>query len=353
MKSLKIIFFFLNANCCIALAVGQQTVKGAYPYGFFTPETSLAIGGFGFWMPNFDSTKAQKPSIVQHFITLTAKKQFLFENEWFIYSKNRKWLSTGILDIIKFPELYYGIGNTSKQEDALMLTYNIANFTSKNVYLFRKNWYVGPQVMFYKLWNIEGEDLEKINMSNSKMPEIESFITVGAGAVLIFDSRNHQLNPSKGFYFETQTNLLVNYSSPFGQTLLDMRLYKSTVTNLTFASQFYAHFNQGDVPFRLMPTLGGGRFLRGFYRGRYRDKNMLVLQGEMRYKIYKRFGAALFSGIGQVASSATDFSSRNIHFNYGAGLRYQLKKNDPANLRFDLGFTKEGAGFYILFAESF
>lgn len=346
------IFIFLQAFFC-ATTYGQKSIKGIYPYGFYTPETSVAVGSFGYWMPHFDSSKTQKPSIVQHFITITAKKQFLIENEWFVYSKNKRWLHVGVADAIKFPEQYFGVGNTTNEKDAVMLTYNLINFNSKHLNSFHKNWFWGPHIMFYKLWNVTGEDLEKINMAASKMPEIQDYTSAGVGSVLLFDSRNHQLTPRNGSYFENEINFYLTNKRLFSQQIFDLRYYKSLSAKLIIATQCYLQLNQGDVPFRMLPAIGGGRYLRGYYRGRFRDKNMVVLQGELRYTIYKRIGATAFSGIGQVAPSLESFKTSAFHANYGFGVRYQLKKNDPANLRFDLGFTNEGLGFYLLFAESF
>ena len=42
-----------------------------------------------------------------------------------------------------------------------------------------------------------------------------------------------------------------------------------------------------------------------------------------------------------------------MHSNYGFGFRFQLNKNDPTNIRFDIGLFPEGGGLLIKFREAF
>ncbi|MBK8845049.1 MAG: hypothetical protein IPO27_00260 [Bacteroidetes bacterium] len=134
---------------------------------------------------------------------------------------------------------------------------------------------------------------------------------------------------------------------------VDLRKYITFYNRYTLALQAYGNFNNGTVPFRAMPAIGGARYLRGCYRGRFRDNNLMVIQGETRVHLFQRIGMVAFAGIGQVADKARNFDSQAFRYNYGMGLRYKLNKKENINLRFDMGFTKEGHGLYIVFAEAF
>jgi outer membrane protein assembly factor BamA len=133
---------------------------------------------------------------------------------------------------------------------------------------------------------------------------------------------------------------------------LDARYYK-TINNVIFNSNIYAVHNKGIVPFRLMPSLGGARFLRGYYSGRFRDNNMSLAQIEFRRKLFWKIGVAAFTGAGQVYSDVRDINVNRIHYNYGGGLRFQLSKESEANIRVDYGRTRDSHGVYIVFGECF
>ena len=67
------------------------------------------------------------------------------------------------------------------------------------------------------------------------------------------------------------------------------------------AFQFLGNFNEGDVPVRSMANMGSGSIMRGYYEGRYTDKNMLAFQAEMRQHLIRRLGMVAFAGVGRVA----------------------------------------------------
>lgn len=142
-------------------------------------------------------------------------------------------------------------------------------------------------------------------------------------------------------------------SNEFSSFVLDVRKYATFFKKLVWNAIAYMHLNRGEVPYRMLSTLGGPRFLRGYYNGRFRDKNMVVLQQEFRMPVYKRLGLAAFGGIGSVANTCKDFSRNEMHYNYGLGFRIQINKKENTNLRLDYGITKDSHGFYIVFAEAF
>jgi hypothetical protein len=75
--------------------------------------------------------------------------------------------------------------------------------------------------------------------------------------------------------------------------------YKKIIWNGNF---LFSSFS-GNVPYRMLPTLGGSKYLRGYYKGRFRDKNLILIQQECRMPLYKRLGIAVFGGVGEVAST--------------------------------------------------
>ncbi len=75
-----------------------------------------------------------------------------------------------------------------------------------------------------------------------------------------------------------------------------------------------------DVPFYLLPTLGGSSSLRGYLDYRFRDRDLLLLGAEWRWPILRHVDAALFYDAGTIAPAARALS-RPLRTDYGAGIR--------------------------------
>jgi hypothetical protein len=93
-----------------------------------------------------------------------------------------------------------------------------------------------------------------------------------------------------------------------------------------------------QVPFYLMPSLGGHNTLRGFADYRFHDNDLLVANVESRWALYEHVDAALFFDAGNVAPRAGDLNFD--HKSVGAGLRVHTKK--ATLVRLDLGHSTEG-----------
>lgn len=93
--------------------------------------------------------------------------------------------------------------------------------------------------------------------------------------------------------------------------------------------------------------------MRGYYQGRYRDNNILVLQTEYRMPVWQRFGCVAFGGVGDVSHKMSGFSTNSLKYTYGFGLRFQLNPKENINLRLDFGFGKETFGLYLALGEAF
>jgi outer membrane protein assembly factor BamA len=97
----------------------------------------------------------------------------------------------------------------------------------------------------------------------------------------------------------------------------------------------------GDVPYFLLPSLGGGTSLRGYSSWRYRDRHSVLLQGELRW-IPNRYGLdmALFYDAGTVAATRADLDSSRMKSDVGIGIRLHSLVATP--VRIDLARGSEG-----------
>jgi len=106
-----------------------------------------------------------------------------------------------------------------------------------------------------------------------------------------------------------------------------------------------------EVPFYLMPTLGGTRDLRGYNYARFRDRNLILLNAEYRAEIWMSMDLALFFDAGKVVADKRDLNFSKLSTDYGIGLR--VKTALSTFLRADFAFGGEGFHAAITFDNSF
>ena len=147
-----------------------------------------------------------------------------------------------------------------------------------------------------------------------------------------------------GAYSFTDTRIELQQFIPFWNL--------SRVLALRALAQHADGLGQAQVPFYLMPTLGGARSLRGYDRQRFRDRSLLLLSAEYRYEVNPFLMAAVFYDAGQVAQDWSDFTLKDMRDNYGFGLRFGY--SNAVALRADVAFGGEDSVRLIFgFASSF
>jgi hypothetical protein len=328
---------------------------GILPTAFYTPETRLGVGSlaYSYFKTNSNDTLLRK-SNTQSYISYTLNKQFAFENDYQIWLKSNFIYLSGAADFSKFPEYFYGIGNDTKLSEQLMVSFNLIRLQTKNLVQIKNNLFGGITLNYQNLYN---QDIKLMASDlTTKIHGNMGYNASGFGLIIMYDKRNNPLNPSKGSYMEasyTDYKSIKSNVNMFANFTLDARKYATLYKKLIWNANAYFSYNKGEVPYRMLAELGGARFLRGYYKGRFRDNNAFVVQQEFRLPVYKSFGIAAFGGIGSVANTISQFQTNEIHYNYGVGLRIRVNKKENTNIRLDYGFTKDSHGLYIVFAEAF
>jgi hypothetical protein len=139
---------------------------------------------------------------------------------------------------------------------------------------------------------------------------------------------------------------------------MDTRIFRPVGKNGVLAWQAIGQFYSGNVPFNHLSLLGGDSMMRGYYLGRFRDRNQLATQLEFRMLplplgFSKRIGAAVFAGSGTVFPELSPESITKMVWSAGGGLRFLLFPKKDIYTRFDVAFTREGSGFYLFIGEAF
>lgn len=117
-----------------------------------------------------------------------------------------------------------------------------------------------------------------------------------------------------------------------------------------------------DVPFYLMPTLGGFQLphgavdetigsdgtpatLRGYTNYRFRDRHIVLLQAEYRMPLWGPIDVSVFGDAGKVASTRSDLDLSDLHRNAGAGI--SIMRGPSTAVRLDVAFGGEGTRLFF------
>jgi hypothetical protein len=103
-----------------------------------------------------------------------------------------------------------------------------------------------------------------------------------------------------------------------------------------------------QIPFFMLPSLGGGHNLRGYESYRFRDRDSLLLQAEWRIMVNRFMDTAFFYDTGKVAARTRDLDLDGLTHDYGFGMRV----HSPFSTLFRVDLAKSPEGLMLVFAGS-
>jgi len=348
----KLFILLLFLSAVVLTAEEDERTLLPIPAIFYGPETG--IGGGAALLFTWPGAPQQEANQAGGILFYTQKHQLISElfAESSLGGGDYRLLASGSLR--RYPDSYFGIGpdtQASAEERYTPFEGELeAGFLRRIVPAVS----VGP---FYRLRfsvlqeTVAGEELDSGLITGSDEIRIS-----GIGLRLRYDTREGGFAPRRGSYAEMKSSFFgaaLGSSENFGRLELDARQYLPLFASQVLALQAIGDFSWGTVPFQELPRLGGGMMLRGYLRGRFRDKVYTALQAELRLPLFWRLGAVLFGAAGEVAPSleALDFSEPKLAA--GAGLRLLLNRSQGLNLRLDVALSSEGPAFYIRAMEAF
>lgn len=330
-----------------------------FPTLGYAPETSLEAGlrTFSLYYAKNDTT-VNRLSEITLYTFVTLRGQFGAQLENAVYSDQNTYFLLGRARYQQFPLLYYGIGSDTKPNNPTLVNSGQIQLRQRVLRKIHTNWYGGVEVDYQNIHRVEFEPKDRTGFVAPIGSEGSS--NLGLGLAVVNDSRKNVLNVRKGQFLEV--GVLV-YKKGFGSdfdyqsVVVDGRIYRPLGRpNRIIAAQVAAMSLTGTVPFNNLALLGGEGLMRGYYQGRYRDKNLLAMQTEGRWLPFgfsKRWGGTLFAGLGTVAPSLNTIRLNQFRWAVGGGVRFLFFQRKDVYLRGDLGITREGTGLYFSLGEAF
>jgi hypothetical protein len=103
-----------------------------------------------------------------------------------------------------------------------------------------------------------------------------------------------------------------------------------------------------EIPFFMLPSLGGGHNMRGYESHRFRDRDSLLLQAEWRIMVNRFLDTAFFYDTGKVAARTRDLDLDGLTHDYGFGVRF----HSPFSTLFRVELANSPEGLKLVFAGS-
>lgn len=187
----------------------------------------------------------------------------------------------------------------------------------------------------------------------------DKYFLNGIGGQLAYDTRDIVVNAWRGVYVSLAA---LFYDNVFGSDYdfqeysFDTRFYKTlTRDGNVLAFRFFARSTYGEVPITELSDFSGGKNLRGYHLGHYRDNTTAFLLGEWRYtfrksdKTLSKSGMVVWAGTGSIAPDVGTLTK----WLPNTGVGYRLELQPRMNVCVDFGLGRDTQGVYFNFTEAF
>lgn len=266
------------------------------------------------------------------------------------FTPGDKWRFNYRVSFFSMPTYFWGIGYDTEIHDSNKTKFLQLDSKIRASFEYRlfDNCYAGPALNFnyckaanaddYTLWN--GERL--------------TTFSYGAGFNVLYDNRDCLTAPHRGWFISAEQRFYPRFlfnKYPFSSTNVNISHYFGAWRDAIIAMNLHGFFTYGETPWGMLPFFGGAETMRGYYEGRYRDKNAMDATVELRQHVWRRNSIVVWGGVGCVFPDFKNLQPRKILPNFGVGYRWEFKKN--VNVRFDIGFGKGESGVVFNINEAF
>ncbi len=262
---------------------------------------------------------------------------------------------------------FFGIGNDSRKEDRSNFAHRQPSvwgslgldwgrkLTSRLAFRFETNSVSDGRNSRYPT------SADWTNRSGQALPALESkvdFFTIDLN--LAHFSLIEQENSAGGWeihagaaMFNQMNGDAFNFTKGTLEVKRNIHLFYGRMLALRLATEITRPLKEGEIPFYYLSRLGRRQNLRGYFRGRFQDRDSALFSAEYRYPLIKRpsplpsFEAMLFLDLGKVSPNLFKESLfRNYHTSFGGGLRIYNRTN--LDLQFILARSRDGFRLYLV-----
>jgi hypothetical protein len=326
-------------------------------------EKGLAFSAINasFYLAKTDNTKL---SNISFYPATNFKSYFQFKIFPNLWSGNNKWNIPGKFEISRISQNSYGLGANSSSDSLNVIVFNLfSSYLTVNREVLPDFFIgLGYNLDYYYNINQQWDKSYPSEFWSYGIGTNSSSLSSGVTFNVLFDDRKNSVNPLHGLF----SHLMLRINSPvLGSQYSWKSIYFDTRKYISFSNMrhktlaFWALYwaTWGDVPYLNLPGNAldySGWTGRGYWRARYRGRQMLYGETEYRFDITRN---GLFGGVFFInAESFTEpVSNRFKHVLPAAGLGCRLKFNkySDSNITADIAFGKDSFNYYISLNEAF
>lgn len=339
---------------------------------FSTKETSLGFGALALYSFFLHESPETRPSSLSLRVAYTVRNQTVVAFEPRLFLKDSRYSIQGQYEFRFFPNRFYGLGNQAPDV--------IQDYTERRVrastefqWQLRPDVYLGARYEFDRLEVLRLSDAPTSSTARGLVDYLDSGVVPGAqgetlngsGAALIIDDRDSVFSATRGRLYRAEITAFPEFAgtadTTFAKLRVDLRNYIKTFSpkiafwderrSQVFALHLYGEYVAGDPPFQALPTLGGPRRMRGYFRGRYRDNYYTAGQVEYRAPILWRIDVTAFAAVAHITGPSSTGGEGRLTYATGGGLRALVDVEKRTMVRIDFGIADSG-DVAIIFGRS-
>ncbi|MGZ3873111.1 MAG: polymerase, partial [Mucilaginibacter sp.] len=306
--------------------------------------------------------RGTRVSSIFGYSTITTKGQAKLSLNANYWTPQNKFHYTGVISYYNYPFNFYGIGNNTRLAALDHVSEKRYKFGITGEKLFGDYFYLGYVAGVFKYFYRYDPNLKATINADPAVQDKHGGANIYIGPSFTFDTRNNNTYTTSGMIISSYSNIMhgayANNSYKGGFFNIEYSQFFSLARKLVLGLDIQEQSLTGTrSPFYLLPQLGSDEMMRGYYGGRYRDRNYIAGQAELRYRVDNRFGIVAFAGTGEVFHST--FSTSQLKPDYGGGVRYFFDVEKGLAIRLDYGVgqkpagEKRESGFYIALGQSF
>jgi hypothetical protein len=320
----------------------------------YSPETHVGLGLlFAQFFRLGAAPKSSRASSIALLALMTSRQQSIFELIPEVYWDRENYALVGKAEYQRYPDSFWGIGPRTPDQD------------EERYERRRARWRGGPRrrllgflfagLVVDAMW-FRGNYANGSIFAEQDIPGKAGGVTVGAGPTLAFDTRDNTVATRRGTLL---SGAFAWFARPLGsdyefeKTLLEARHFVPLGGQHVLGFRFAGEFQRGEVPYYHLAYFGGDELLRGYFLGRYRDKNLVALESEYRFPLIWKFGGTMFLGAAEVDGRLAGLDLDPVRWAGGGGLRFSLNDQEHLNLRLDAGAGPHTVGVYFTAREAF
>jgi hypothetical protein len=355
-----------------------------------SPATGFVVG-FASQLAFKGPNPEDKYSLGSANIQYTTKNQLLINIKNSLLLSHNKWFLSGDWRLFLFSQPTYGLGTdvlrgqpgggivigdelVNPDSIAEPMKYDYLKFHQTASYLVTDKIYLGGGIhidSYSKITddslNLEaGDTTHHYAYSLKHDYDPTKYAIEGLSVNMIIDTRDNQLNATKGWYLNLnwRVNPKLSANQKTGAYIYaEMRhfnTFRIRRYNTTMAFWAWGTFQTGgDAPYLTLPSIGWdqrNRSGRGYTQGQFRGTGLVYGEAEYRFPLTcnQLLGGVVFVN----ATTASDLDRQLLLFRYiqpafGFGLRLNMDKKTRTNLVLDYAFGTKSSGFYLNATETF